>query len=378
MVLPLYFCKKRIMKTYLYTHICPLLFIMASITSCSGQEKSKLSKDNQPTTESLFVLNAYSDPQIAEYIRNIYQDKNGHLWFGTNGYGVAHYDGDSVSYFSNAQGFDGQQITGIAEDPEKNIWFATDQGVVKYDWSSNKEGGKRFTNYTDQQYFGGQRFWSIFADRKSNIWAGSVAGIFRFDGVNWAPFELPYPEEVTGEFITQGTTWSISEDRAGNMWFSTNGYGAFKYDGQSFTQYSKKDGLTDNSVDNIMEDSNGNIWFGTRNGGLSRYDGVAFTNYTANDSIGNNEVCAIYEDKEGNIWFSSEGFGVYRYNARLLPSGRQGESFTNYSQKQGLAVKAVQTIFEDREGRLWVGGGGGLYRYDGKSFFNVTKNGPWK
>ena len=82
------------------------------------------------------------------------------------------------------------------------------------------------------------------ADSKSNIWAGSVAGIFRFDGVNWTSFELPYPKEVTSEFITKGTTWSISEDRAGNMWFSTNGYGAFKYDGQSFTQYSKKDGVT--------------------------------------------------------------------------------------------------------------------------------------
>jgi len=363
-------------KAYSYSCILPLLLTLNLFTACNGQEKSrvKVKLNKEPPSSS----HKSPNPQIAEYIRHIFQDKNGNLWFGTNGYGVAHYDGDSVSYFSNAQGFNGQQITGITEDPEKNIWFATDQGVVKYDWSSNDEGGKRFTNYTDEQYFGGQRFWSIFADSKSNIWAGSVAGIFRFDGVNWSPFELPYREEVTGEFITKGTTWSISEDREGNMWFSTNGYGAFKYDGQSFTRYSKKDGLTDNSVDIIMEDSNGNIWFGTRHGGVSRYDGMTFTNYTSNDSIGNNEVCIIYEDKDGNIWFSSEGFGVYRYNARLLASGRQGESFTNYGQKQGLNVRAVQTIFEDKEGRFWVGGGGGLYQYDGQSFFNVTKNGPWK
>ena len=125
-----------------------------------------------------------------------------------------------------------------------------------------------------------------------------------------------------------------------------------------------------------MEDSKGNIWFGTRFGGVSRYDGLTFTNYTEKNSIGNNEVCVIYEDKKGNIWFSSEGYGVYRYNGESLPNGKA--SFTNYSQKQGLDVRAVQTIFEDKEGRLWVGGGGGLYRYDGKSFFNVTKNGPWK
>ncbi|MEM7533902.1 MAG: two-component regulator propeller domain-containing protein [Chloroflexota bacterium] len=182
-------------------------------------------------------------------------------------------------------------------------------------------------------------------------------------------YGLPYPEEIAGEFITGGTSWSITEDRAGNMWFSTNGYGAFKYDGHSFTQFSEKDGLTDNSVDVVMEDSRGNMWFGTRFGGVSRYDGTSFTNYTSRDSIGNNEVCALYEDRKGNIWFSSEGFGVYCFN---------GESFTNYSLKQGLGVMAVQTIFEDKEGRFWVGGGGGLYRFDGKSFLNVTKNGPWE
>ena len=341
---------------------------MAFITSCNGPAKMEESKD-EVKTEPILFLEPQSEPQIAEYIRNIFQDKNGNFWFGTNGYGVAHYNGENVSYYSISQGFNGQQVTGISEDLDGNVWFSTDHGVVKYDWSVDKNGGKQFTNYTDSKYFGGQRFWSIFVDSKNHVWAGGAKELFRFNGTNWAPFELPYPEEVKGEFITTGTTWFTTEDRDGNLWFSTNGFGAFKYDGNSFTQYSKKDGLTDNSVDNILEDRKGNVWFGTREGGVSEFNGISFTNYTANDSIGNNEVCVIFEDKAGNIWMSSEGFGVYRFD---------GESFTNYGEKQGLGVRAVQTIFEDTEGRLWVGGGGGLFCFDGESFFNVTASGPWK
>ena len=350
----------------LNTQINLLLLSIVFIFTCSSQDKPILSEKSNTSPVEI----PKTEPQIAEYIRHIFQDKNGNFWFGTNGYGVAYFNGDSLTYFSNAQGFNGQQITGIAEDPEKNIWFATDQGVVKYDWTSDEDDRKRFTNYTDQQYFGGQHFWSVLADSKSNVWAGSATGIFRFDGKKWASFELPYPDEVAGEFITRGTTWGITEDRAGNIWFTTNGFGAFKYDGKAFNQYTKKDGLTDDSIDQILEDRNGNIWFGTRYGGLSRFDGEHFVNFTQRNSIiGNDEVCAIFEDKAGNIWFSSEGYGVYRYD---------GASFTNFFKKQGLEVRAVQTIFEDKKSRLWVGGGGGLYRLEGETFINVTKNGPWK
>lgn len=348
------------------------IFSLILFASCNGAGSQTIPKPTTPG--SILVLKPA--PQIADYIREIYQDKQGGLWFGTNGYGVAHYDGESVSYFSNAQGFHGSQITGMTEDLDKNIWFATDQGVVKYDWSTKLTDKKCFTNYSSPDYFEGQRFWSIYADSKGNVWAGSVAGIYRFNGTDWAPFELPYPKKITGEFITAATTWSITEDSKGNIWFSTNGYGAFKYDqtvGQAsddrFRQYSEKDGLTDNSVDIIMEDSKGNMWFGTRFGGVSQYDGSRFINFTSNDSIGNDEVCILYEDKQGHIWMSSEGYGVYKYD---------GSNFSNYGVDEGLGVRAVQTIFEDREGRFWVGGGGGLYRLEGNTFVNVTKNGPWK
>ena len=349
------------------TSIYLILYSIFLIVSCDDLQERQPIKTNISNKSEVSLK---PNSQISEYIRHIFQDKNGNFWFGTNGYGVAHYDGDSVFYYSNAQGFNGLQITGITEDQENNLWFSTDQGIVKYNWSSNQLGGNSFTNFTDKQYFGGQRFWSIHADLKGNVWAGSTKGIFRFDGVNLIPFELPYPEELTGDFLSNGTSCGILEDRAGNIWFSTRGYGVFKYDGKEFRQYTEQDGLADNDVYDIFEDRNGNIWFGTMFGGLSCYDGTRFENFTQKNSIiGNNEICVIHEDKAGTIWFSSEGFGVYCYD---------GQSFSNFSEKQGLGVKAVQAIFEDREGRMWVGGGGGLYRYDGDRFVHVTKHGPWR
>ncbi|MEL6358773.1 MAG: two-component regulator propeller domain-containing protein, partial [Bacteroidota bacterium] len=87
-----------------------------------------------------------------------------------------------------------------------------------------------------------------------------------------------------------------------------------------------------------------------------------------NGRIGGNEVCAVFEDSQGNIWFSSEGYGVYRYD---------GTSLKNFRREQGLLVGAVQAIAEDSKGRIWVGGGGGLYRLEGESFINIIKDGPW-
>lgn len=313
---------------------------------------------------------------IAEYIRNILQDKNGHLWFGTNGLGTAHYDGESISYYSIDQGFDGYQITGMTEDLDNNIWFSTDKGIVKYEWAQDVEGQKKFVNYSEVPLFQGQRFWSIFADSKGIVWAGGVREIYRFDGEQWAAFELPFPEKPTGDFITKGTSWCIIEDNKGNLWFSTNGYGAYKYDGKTFTQYSEKERLSDNSVDVILEDRQGHMWFGTRHGGVSRYDGESITPFPMLEGHSNDEVCTLYEDRSGNIWISSEGYGVYKYD---------GTTLTNYCSEQGLLVRAVQVVFEDKEGRLWVGGGGGLYKYEPEllpsrveRFMPVTKEGPWE
>ncbi|MDQ3048675.1 MAG: hypothetical protein M3R27_14090, partial [Bacteroidota bacterium] len=81
---------------------------------------------------------------------------------------------------------------------------------------------------------------------------------------------------------------SILEDKSGNLWFGTDGGGASKYDGKTFTHYTDKEGLGNNTVWSIIEDRNGNLWFGTNGGGVSKYDGKSFTHYTEKEGLSNN------------------------------------------------------------------------------------------
>jgi len=74
-------------------------------------------------------------------------------------------------------------------------------------------------------------------------------------------------------------------------------------------------------------------------------------------------VMCIYEDKAGTIWLGTGG-GISRYD---------GTSFRNLTTKDGLPDNGIHTIIEDRTGKLWIGSNGAACFYDGKAFI-VPKN----
>ena len=156
----------------------------------------------------------------------------------------------------------------------------------------------------------------------------------------------------------------IAEDTAGNLWLGTSGGGVSKYDGYSFTNYTKSQGLAGNEIYCVAKDNKGNLWFGTSGAGVSKYDGRSFTNYTKLQGLANNIIFSIIQDKKGNLWFGTSGGGVSKYD---------GKSFTNYTTLQGLANNVVFSITEDNQGNLWFGTlGGGVSKYDGDNFTNYT------
>ncbi len=96
-----------------------------------------------------------------------------------------------------------------------------------------------------------------------------------------------------------------------------------------------------------------------------RYDGTSFTNLTSKIiSPRFASFWDVLEDRTGNLWFASKDSGVYH-----LPAGRTG--FQHFTTKDGLASNMALHIYEDRAGNIWFGGGG-LSRYDGKSFRTFT------
>lgn len=321
--------------------------------------------------------------QISEYVREVFQDRDGDYWFGTNGEGVCRYDGKSLIYLSVKEGFGGSAVRGILQDEGGAMWFGTDGGVSRY-----MDG--IFTNYTTADGLSENSVWSILLDKSGTLWVGTHGGVCRFDGKSFIPFPLPRVtvENPTSRFSPH-VVFGMFEDRTGSLWFGTDGEGAHKFDGDSFTTYTAEDGLAANQVRCIQGDRSGRVWMGTNGGGVSCFDGSSFQTFTSKDGLNNDRVFEVLQDSAGDMWFSTLGAGVCRYD---------GKAFTAFGADQGLTVNelpcpcgsgekfklchgpngvGVQEIFEDKDGTLWFGCSGGLFRWDGASFVNVTRDGPW-
>ena len=153
------------------------------------------------------------------------------------------------------------------------------------------------------------------------------------------------------EGLSSNTVRSILEDSHGNLWFGTYGGGVSMFNGDTFTHFTEKEGLSDNIVYSILEDSHGNLWFGTGGGGVSMYNGESFTHFTEKEGLRNNYVLSILEDSNSNLWFGTNGGGVSIYN---------GESFTHFTEREGLNNNYVWSILEDSNSNIWISTAKGL------------------
>lgn len=84
---------------------------------------------------------------------------------------------------------------------------------------------------------------------------------------------------------------------------------------------------------------------------------IVRTQGTKSENVG----CKLL-DKNGNLWFSISGEGVYRFD---------GKSFTNITTKDGLSDNNVGAIIQDRAGNILFGTKKGICKYDGKKFIQV-------
>ncbi len=138
--------------------------------------------------------------------------------------------------------------------------------------------------------------------------------------------------------------------------------------------YTVDDGLSQNEVTSILRDRLGFMWFATR-GGLNRFDGSNFTHFKPNpydaNSLSNPSIETIYEDKNGIIWIGTKSGGLCKYDTHK-------EKFThvNFTGQDTVAfdnLRVISLLIDDKN-NLWVGTwGNGLYIYNPKTKKSIKK-----
>lgn len=119
------------------------------------------------------------DSRLIEKITCFYEDQNGTLWLGSNGYGIykriidAQGKEQFISY-STTQGLPNNSVRGLQGDSNGNIWIGTNNGLSCYHPTEN-----RFVNYTKHDGLIDTQFYWNASCRSSHdlLYFGSVGGL---------------------------------------------------------------------------------------------------------------------------------------------------------------------------------------------------------
>jgi ligand-binding sensor domain-containing protein len=139
-----------------------------------------------------------------------------------------------------------------------------------------------------------------------------------------------------------------------------NIYTKAQFSSLRFERYNIIDGLSNNSINCILQTRDGYLWIATKDG-LNRFDGKTFTVFkydpSNKESLPENYVMSLYESKNGNLWVGTWGGGLCKYDPI-------SESFIKIHLKL-QNDNYIQNIAEDSNGNLWFGTlYGGIFKFN--------------
>jgi ligand-binding sensor domain-containing protein len=292
-----------------------------------------------------------------------------------------------------ASGFPGGYVYSITQTGDGYLWIGASKGLVRYD-------GIRFAFIHQENSEANFPILSLAPDSAGQLWA--IDDVTHLLPCRDGHLGRPVPDHGPHRHRIAVVTTTVTTPPSGSLLFASEAQGVIEY--HQMTPHVLLDArLVPEFPTAIAQTSDGVIWIGTRDSGLFRLSvkrGVPAIDHVegmptakinsllpiaestllvgtsrgllslhngtlvpqTRPELKSQEILALAKGLAGELWISTNG-GLFKAEANELAAGGEIQSLDN------LAVHSpVTSLFEDRDGNLWIGSPDTLECYRGNGF----------
>lgn len=306
------------------------------------------------------------------YVVSIAQDKQGFLWFATEE-GLNKFDGTRfITYYKNetenGYGITGNELNCLLDDPEDSVlWIGTQRaGLNAYDYANDTFTFYRHNDSVPESIITDD-VTNIVAAADGNLWVTTYwKGIEYFDKKSGHFFHYN-TENIPG--LASDNIWTVADGGNGKLYIGHvhHGFSILSIKDKRVKNFvhdpDDKNSLPGNEVRCVYKDTNDNIWVGTNKGlALFNPESMNFIQFNSDGNLSH----YIYDIRQldGNkLWIAMEfgGVAIMDLSQRLflLPEQTQFHYIKEGDDGYSLSNSSTRCIFQDSFKNIWAGVWGG-------------------
>jgi signal transduction histidine kinase/ligand-binding sensor domain-containing protein len=319
-----------------------LALLAAATAPLQAQEQPALASDAPAYALSVWASEKGLPPGD---VFAVSQDAEGYLWLGTPT-GLLRFDGSRFvpwAAINDKEPLPNGPVHALVGAHDGSLWvgFGGGGGIVRIEQG-------HLTRYGPAQG-APPGVNALLEDRQGVVWAAARRGLFRFVEGRWSSVTAADGYPVTEAF-------AVFEDHSGALWVGT-GAGVYRRSKSAFQLVSR-----DANVQSLAEDASGAVWVTDSNSVIRRLDDAKAPHADASVRLPASGW-RLLGDRRGRVWVAAFGGGLMR----LTDASRATPAIERVPYEQRIAG-SPRSLFEDRDGNVWVGMRGGLLRLSEASF----------